>query len=59
VARVLVPSLEVVQADQIYTPLGEGGVRFASETFSTDLSCDPEGFVTDYPGLARRVRPAA
>jgi hypothetical protein len=59
VARVLVPSLEVVQADQIYTPLGEDGVRFASETFSTDLSCDPEGFVVDYPGLARRVRPAA
>ena len=34
VAWVLVPSLEVVQADQIYTPLGENRVRFASETFS-------------------------
>ncbi|AEV81314.1 hypothetical protein ACWT_0302 [Actinoplanes sp. SE50] len=55
VAWVLVPSLEVVQADQIYTPLGEGRIRFASETFSADLTVDDDGFVTDYPGLARRV----
>ncbi|MEU4622390.1 putative glycolipid-binding domain-containing protein [Actinoplanes sp. NPDC023801] len=59
VARVLVPSLEVLQADQIYTPLGESRVRIASETFSTDLTCDSDGFVEDYPGLARRVRSAA
>ena len=55
VAWVLVPSLEVVQADQIYTPLGGNRVRFASETFSADLICDDDGFVTDYPGLARRA----
>jgi hypothetical protein len=55
VAWVLVPSLEVVQADQIYTPLGEQGVRYASETFSADLIVDDAGFVTDYPGLAKRL----
>jgi hypothetical protein len=55
VAWVLLPSLEVIQADQIYTPLGEGRVRYASETFSADLVCDDDGFVIEYPGLARRV----
>ncbi|MDY7084161.1 MAG: putative glycolipid-binding domain-containing protein [Actinomycetota bacterium] len=55
VAWVLLPSLEVVQADQIYTALGEGRVRFASETFSADLSIDEDGFVVDYPGLAARA----
>ncbi|MDI6100664.1 putative glycolipid-binding domain-containing protein [Actinoplanes sp. NEAU-A12] len=59
VAFVLVPSLEVVQADQIYTPLGDNRVRFASETFSADLTCDGDGFVVDYPGLARRVTAAS
>ncbi len=54
VAWVLVPSLEVVQADQIYTALGDGRVRFASETFSADLEVDAAGFVTHYPGLATR-----
>ncbi|WP_436524740.1 putative glycolipid-binding domain-containing protein [Actinoplanes sp. HUAS TT8] len=57
VAWVLVPSLEVVQADQIYTPLGSGQVRYASETFAADLTVDDDGFVVDYPGLARRVEP--
>jgi hypothetical protein len=55
VAWVLLPSLEVVQADQIYTALGDGRVRFASETFSADLVIDDDGFVRDYPGLARRA----
>ncbi|MGK5680313.1 putative glycolipid-binding domain-containing protein [Actinoplanes sp. URMC 104] len=54
VAWVLPPSLEVVQADQIYTVLGEGRVRYASETFSADLTIDEDGFVIDYPGLAER-----
>ncbi|BBH65648.1 hypothetical protein ACTI_23330 [Actinoplanes sp. OR16] len=54
VAWVLVPSLEVVQADQIYTTLGDNLVRFASETFSADLSIDDQGFVVDYPGLAKQ-----
>lgn len=55
VAWVLLPSLEVVQADQIYTALGDGRVRFANETFSADLVVDDEGFVVEYPGLARRA----
>ncbi|HEY0001374.1 MAG TPA: putative glycolipid-binding domain-containing protein [Actinoplanes sp.] len=55
VAWVLLPSLEVVQADQIYTPLGDGRVRFASETFSAELTVDDDGFVVDYPGLAKRI----
>jgi hypothetical protein len=56
VAWVILPSLEVVQADQIYTALGDGRVRFASETFSADLLVDDEGFVVRYPGLAEIVR---
>ena len=55
VAWVLVPSLEVIQADQIYTALGDGRVRFANETFSADIEVDGDGFVTHYPGLARRA----
>ena len=56
VAWVLVPSLEVVQADQIYTRLGEGVVRFANETFSADLIVDDDGFVASYPTLAKLIR---
>jgi hypothetical protein len=56
VAWVLLPSLEVIQADQIYTPLGDNRIRYASETFSADLTIDDEGFVVDYPGLARLIR---
>jgi len=56
VAWVLLPSLEVIQADQIYTAMEDGRVRFANETFSADLTVDDDGFVLDYPGLARRVR---
>ncbi|GIE89500.1 putative glycolipid-binding domain-containing protein [Actinoplanes regularis] len=57
VAWVLVPSLEVIQADQIYTPLGDNRIRYASETFAADLTVDAEGLVLDYPGLARRIDP--
>jgi hypothetical protein len=56
VAWVLLPSLEVVQADQIYTPLGDGLVRFSNETFSADLILDDDGFVAEYPGLAKMIR---
>jgi uncharacterized protein len=56
VAWVLLPSLEVVQADQIYTLVGPGVVRFANETFSADLIVDDDGFVADYPGLAKLIR---
>lgn len=54
VAWVLVPSLEVIPAEQTYTPLPGGGVRFASDTFTADLTLDDDGFVTHYPGLASR-----
>jgi hypothetical protein len=56
VAWVILPSLEVVQADQIYTPISAGMIRFATETFSADLVVDDDGFVADYPGLAKRIR---
>ena len=56
VAWVLLPSCEVVQADQIYTPLSAGIVRFATETFSADLVVDDDGFVAHYPGLAKMIR---
>jgi uncharacterized protein len=59
VAWVLAPSLEVVQTDQIWTPLGDERVRFADETTSVDLSCDADGFVLECPGLARRVTAAS
>lgn len=58
VALVLVPSLEVVQGDQIFTPLDGGRVRFASETFSADLAYDDRGFVIDFPASARRITAA-
>ncbi|GAA2617928.1 putative glycolipid-binding domain-containing protein [Paractinoplanes durhamensis] len=55
-ALMLLPSLEVVQADQIYTPLGAHRVRYASETFSADLTVDDDGFVVDYPGLSTLIK---
>lgn len=57
VAWVLVPSLVVVPAEQTYTPLGPARVRFASDSFTADLTVDPDGFVVRYPGLAERVDP--
>ncbi|MEO3776062.1 putative glycolipid-binding domain-containing protein [Micromonospora sp. B11E3] len=57
VAWVLVPSLAVVAAEQVYTALGPGRIRFASDTFTADLDVDPDGWVIRYPGLAERVDP--
>ncbi|WP_091604636.1 putative glycolipid-binding domain-containing protein [Micromonospora mirobrigensis] len=57
VAWVLVPSLVVVPAEQTYTSLGSGRVRFASDTFTAELEVDPEGWVVRYPGLAERADP--
>lgn len=53
VAWVLVPSLEVVAAEQTYTVLGPDRVRYASDRFTAELELDEQGFVTHYPGLAR------
>lgn len=55
-AFVLVPELNVVASEQEYAPLEPGLVRFSSGTFSADISFDTDGFVVDYPQLARRVR---
>jgi hypothetical protein len=55
VAWVLVPSLEVIVATQTYTALGDGQIRFASDTFRADIGVDSEGYVTHYPGLAERA----
>ncbi|WP_091673377.1 putative glycolipid-binding domain-containing protein [Micromonospora auratinigra] len=57
VAWVLVPGLAVVPAEQVYTSLGPGRIRFASGNFTADLDVDPDGFVVRYPGLAERVGP--
>jgi hypothetical protein len=50
-----VPSLEVSRSEQRYEPRGGGVVRYSSGSFTADLSFDDEGFVLDYPGIARRV----
>lgn len=55
VAWVLVPSLEVVEAKQTYTALGDSLIRFTSDTFRAELSIDQHGYVTHYPGLADRA----
>ncbi|MEV5764367.1 putative glycolipid-binding domain-containing protein [Micromonospora sp. NPDC052213] len=57
VAWVLVPSLMVVPAEQVYTPLGPGRVRFTSDTFTAEIDLDADGYVVRYPGLAERVDP--
>jgi uncharacterized protein len=53
-AWILLPSLAVLPLEQTYTVLGPGKMRYASEGFTADLDVDDEGFVTYYPGLARR-----
>lgn len=54
-AWILLPSLAVMPAEQVYTALGDGRVRYASGTFTADLELDAGGFVTHYPGLADRA----
>lgn len=53
-AWVLVPSLEVLASEQIYTVLGPQLVRYASGTFTAELELDGGGYVIRYPGLADR-----
>jgi uncharacterized protein len=50
-----VPSLELHLSEQEYAPLGGGLVRFRAGSFTADIQFDSDGFVLDYPGLARRV----
>ena len=64
VVYVLVPSLKVYPARQRYTLLAHDDdqtdpvFRYEAGSFSADLHVDRDGFVTDYPGLWRRVEPA-
>jgi hypothetical protein len=65
VVYVAVPVLDVRRARQRYTLLArdddrdEALFRYQSGSFSADLPVDSDGFVTDYPGLWRRVEPAS
>jgi len=54
-AWVDVPGLDVSLSDQRYIPLDDGVVRYRAGTFTADIRFDDDGFVVDYPGLARRV----
>lgn len=56
-AWVSVPDLTVHASPQRYVPLGDGVVRFESldGPFTADIVFDAEGFVVDYPGIARRL----
>jgi hypothetical protein len=60
VAWISVPDLSVHVSHQRYTHLARaaGGavVKFESGSYAADIEFDASGFVTDYPGLARRVR---
>jgi hypothetical protein len=56
-AWVLLPSLEVVAAEQVYSGQGPGRVRFASGTFTADIDLDAAGYVVRYPGLVERIDP--
>jgi uncharacterized protein len=55
VAWVSVPDLSVHRDHQIYEPLGAGRVRFRSPgaAFERIIELTPDGFVRDYPGIAR------
>ena len=55
VAWVSVPDLAVHRDHQIYEPLGAGRVRFHSpdEGFERVIELTPDGFVRDYPDIAR------
>src|SRR4051794_28799587 len=50
-----VPSLELSESRQRYEPLGDARVRFRSGSFSADIRFDSDGFVVNYPGIARRA----
>jgi uncharacterized protein len=47
------PELQVVKAEQTYTRLDEFTWRYASGTFSAELTVDDEGLVTEYSAWRR------
>jgi hypothetical protein len=55
VAWVSVPDLGVHRDHQIYEPLGDDRIRFRSPAadFERQISLTADGFVLDYPGIAR------
>ncbi|MFY1573989.1 putative glycolipid-binding domain-containing protein [Verrucosispora sp. WMMD703] len=55
VAWVLLPSLTVLPAEQVYTGLGPNRFRYASGGFSAEVEVDADGYVLRYPGLAERA----
>jgi uncharacterized protein len=65
VVYVTAPELSVEPVRQRYTLLsrdadcGAARYRYESGSFSADLAVDADGYVTEYPGLWRRVERAA
>jgi hypothetical protein len=55
VAWVEVPTLAVIADTQVYTVLGDGRIGFRSGNFTAELEVDEDGYVSSYPGLARRI----
>ncbi|MER7455980.1 putative glycolipid-binding domain-containing protein [Micromonospora sp. NPDC126480] len=55
VGLVVPPSLAVVVVDSRRHPLPDGGMRVESDTGNATLSFDKAGFVTHWPGVARRA----
>jgi hypothetical protein len=47
--------LSVERSEQTCQPVGDLRIRFVADDFTSRLTLDDEGFVLDYPGLARRV----
>ena len=64
VVYVSAPDLTIRRASQRYTPLAAGPTdhaglyRYESGSFKAELTVDGDGFVSDYPGLWRRVWPS-
>jgi hypothetical protein len=50
-----VPSLEITASEQRYEPLDDRLIRFSSGGFTADIQFDEDGFVVNYPGIARRA----
>ncbi|MET2011735.1 putative glycolipid-binding domain-containing protein [Microbacterium chocolatum] len=55
-AWIEVPSLRVLRSEQHYGAVDATTVSFRSGDFSAHITTDADGFVVDYPDLARRLR---
>jgi hypothetical protein len=54
-AFVTVPELEVSRSNQLYTPLGDGGVNYLSGDFTADIHFDEDGLVRLYEDYLERI----